>query len=78
MAKGHRKEQLDAMRAAAMEKYTAQREARFEDFMDLVSMGSGVEEAAARVGATLTALNRQAYRHGRHDIGRLTNMARYL
>jgi hypothetical protein len=75
---GSTPQQLRAAQELWQEKARQQREARFEDFMDLVSMGSGVEEAAARVGTTLRAINRQAYRHGRPDIGRLTNMARYI
>ena len=70
---GSTPEQLRAAQALWQEKARQQREARFDDFMFLVSNGTSVEAAVTRLGTSAQALNRQAYRHGRCDIGVLTN-----
>ncbi len=66
---------------AAHEKWQAiaaqRRHARFDDFMDLVTMGTSVEEAAKRIGTNPVALARQAYRWHRVDIVRYLSSATY-
>jgi hypothetical protein len=50
------------------ERAAARREAMFEDYLELVSAGTGLEEACRRVGTTPANMMRTAYRWGRKDI----------
>lgn len=49
------------------------RNARFEDFRELLAAGESPTVAAMRVGSNPIALCRQAYRWGALDIGRALN-----
>lgn len=61
------------VRALAAEVHRARREARFEDYRELVANGVIPPEAAKRVGSNAVALARQAFRHKAPDIARPLN-----
>jgi hypothetical protein len=69
--------QLVAAQQAWVEMAAARREARFEDFIDLVQVGTSVEEACRRLRTTPVALMRQAYRHKRTDVIQYLGSATY-
>lgn len=71
---GHRSEAAILQRIDAADRrgmHAAQRrEERFEDVRDMISWGVHPDQIATRVGTTVDALVRQAYRWDADDIGR--------
>ena len=64
---------FEAVRRRKLKLQAKARQARFEDYRDLVEAGVTPADAAVRVGSNPSALSRQAYRHGAPDIARPLN-----